>query len=235
MADERRKRGRERTYDAERTREVILNVAEALFAEHGFDGIAVDAIAKESGYNKSLLFQYFGDKLGLYTQVLKRADREMGELMARLAAPWLSDETATLQASQFKEFLTTMVRSLFDYMREHPRLVQMLNWEMADGWQTFIKIASQFPPEDSAQLGQVFHKAYRAGLLRSNFVPTIQLTMMLPMCQVYLAYLPLYKRLLSDDDVASMSRVIEAREYLVNFVIAGMMNCLPETKPEKEG
>lgn len=235
MSEPSRKRGRERVYDAEKTREVILNAAEALFAEHGFDGTSVDAIATQATYNKSLLFQYFGDKLGLYTQVLKRADREMGELMARLAAPWLSDETVVLHSSQFKTFLTTMVRSIFDYMLEHPRLVRILNWEMADGWKTFTKIASQFPPEDSAQLEQVFHKAYSAGLLRSDFIPIIQLTVMLPMCQVYLAYLPLYKRLLSDEDMTSTPRLMEAREYLVNFVVAGMMNSIPETKSEKEG
>jgi AcrR family transcriptional regulator len=87
MSESGRKRGRERVYDVQRTRQAILNAAEALFAEHGFDGTSVDAIASRAGYNKSLLFQYFGDKLGLYTQVLKRADRELGELMDRVITP----------------------------------------------------------------------------------------------------------------------------------------------------
>src|SRR5438067_12849186 len=102
MPEPKRKRGRERVYDAERTRETILNAAEAVFAEHGFDGTSVDAIAAEAGYNKSLIFQYFGNKLGLYTQVLKRADREMSELLARVFAPLLQDETAAAHAHQFR-------------------------------------------------------------------------------------------------------------------------------------
>jgi len=53
-----------------------------VFAEHGFDGTSVYAIAARASYNKSLLFQYFGNKLGLYAEVLKRADRDMGELLA---------------------------------------------------------------------------------------------------------------------------------------------------------
>jgi AcrR family transcriptional regulator len=234
MSEEKRKRGRERVYDAERTREVILNASEALFAEHGFDGTTVDTIAKKAGYNKSLLFQYFGDKLGLYTQVLKRADREMGELMARLAAPLLADETVALKASQFKEFLTTMVRSIFDYMSEHPRFVRMLTWEMADGWQTFAHIASQFPPEDTVRFDALFRKAHNAGLLRSDFMPVMQLTMMLPLCQTYLAYLPLYQRLLPHEEIAAAHRLADARAYLVDFVVAGMVNDMPETKDEKE-
>src|SRR5690349_4855689 len=97
-----KKRGRERIYDAERTREAILNAAEAVFAEHGFDGASMDVIARTSGYNKSLLFQYFGDKLGLYSQILKRADRQMAELVAQIFSALLTDETIVFDALQFR-------------------------------------------------------------------------------------------------------------------------------------
>src|SRR2546426_766171 len=70
MSDPELRRGR--THDAEGAREAILTAAEAVFAEHGFDGARIDAIAKSSGYNSSLLFHYFGDKLGLYAEVVKR-------------------------------------------------------------------------------------------------------------------------------------------------------------------
>jgi TetR/AcrR family transcriptional regulator len=226
MAESGRRRG-------ETTREVILTAAEAVFAQHGFDGARVDTIANVSGYNKNLIFRYFGDKLGLYTQVLKRADREMGELLARVFASGLSNETVALQTHQFRAFLATMVQTLFDYLLEHPRLVRMLTWEMAEGWQTFAQIASQFPPEDTALLEPLFNKARGAGLLRSDFVPMIQLTMMVPMCQAYLAYLPLYQRLLPGEDLSSASGLANAREYLVDFVVAGMMSGLPETRTEK--
>jgi TetR/AcrR family transcriptional regulator len=236
MTEPRRKRGRERVYDAQRTREAILSAAETVFAERGFDGTSVDAIASQAGYNKSLLFQYFGDKLGLYSQVLKRSDREMGELMGRAFAEvpsGLADESVVLRAEEFRAFLVTMVRSIFDYLLEHPRLVRILTWEMAAGWQTFAQIASQFAPEDRARATPLFQRAREAGLLRSDFVPTIQFTMLVPWCQIYLGYLPLYQRLLPGEDLASASGLADAREYLVDFVIAGMMSCLPETKAEK--
>ena len=233
MTEARRKRGRERVYDAERTRETILSAAEALFAEHGFDGTSMDAIAQASGYNKSLLFQYFGDKLGLYTQVLKRADRDMGELLRRVFASGLADETADSQADQLKAFLATMVETYFDYLLEHPRFLRMLTWEMAEGWQTFAQIASQFPPEDVDLLKPLIHKARGAGFLRSDFAPVIQFTMMLPMCQAYIAYLPLYQQLLPGEDLSSERGLASARRYLVDFVVAGMMDGLPEKKTEK--
>jgi len=223
MSEPKRKRGRERVYDAERTRETILNAAEAVFAQHGFDGTSVDAIAAEAGYNKSLIFQYFGNKLGLYTQVLKRADREMSELLTRVFAPLLQDETAASHPHQLRTFLETMIQTLFDYFLAHPRFVRMLTWEMAEGWQTFAQIASQFPAEDTDRFETLFHKARSAGLLRSGFVPVIQLTMVMQLCQAYLASLPLYQMLLPAEDLSSASALARAREYFVNFVVAGMI------------
>jgi hypothetical protein len=38
---------------------------------------------------------------------------------------------------------------------------------------------------------------------------------------------------LPDEDLASASRLADAREYLVDFVVAGMMGSLPKTKTEK--
>ncbi len=79
-----RRSGQGRVHDAEGTREAILDAAEEIFAENGFDGARIDAIAAKSGYNKSLIFHYFGDKLGLYAEVLRRADVETRELQARV-------------------------------------------------------------------------------------------------------------------------------------------------------
>ena len=166
------KRGRGR--DAEKTRETILDTAEAAFAEHGFDGARIDAIARASGYNISLLFQYFGDKLGLYVAVLKRADRELNSLLAGVLTPWLAGETLTSQAQGFRSFLETLVRMTFDHLVAHPRFLRILTWEMAEGWQTYAQIASQFSTEESGQFETLFQEAQSAGLLRSDFSPMIE-------------------------------------------------------------
>src|SRR6266849_5989322 len=95
---------RGRVHDAEGTREAILNAAEVVFAEHGFDGARIDAIAAQAGYNKSLIFQYFGDKLGLYAAVIGRADKDISELEARVLAPLLEDATVASDAHRFRAF-----------------------------------------------------------------------------------------------------------------------------------
>lgn len=225
MSEMRRKRGRERIYDAERTREAILSAAEALFAKHGFDGTSVDAIATQAGYNKSLLFQYFGDKLGLYASVLKRADREISEILARVFSPLLEDETLACDARRFGDFLRTTCGAFFDYMVEHPHIMRLFNWEQAEGWQIFTRIASQFEPGDLTRLEALFARARRAGLLRPDLDGVVMIVLIEQICWSAPAALPLYQLLLAGRDFSSAS-VLAAhiREQIVAFLVAGMMS-----------
>jgi len=109
MSDPGSRRGR--VHDAEGAREAILNAAEEVFAEHGFDGARIDAIAAKAGYNKSLLFQYFGDKIGLYAMVASRARKGIRELEARVLAPLLEDESVATDAHRFRKPLFPALRS----------------------------------------------------------------------------------------------------------------------------
>ena len=132
---------------AEKTRTAILDAAETVFAEHGFDGARIDAIAAASGHNKTLIFRYFGDKLNLYAEVLKRVDKQAGEPLMQLIEPLLGDETLLSDAHRFREFLKAALGTFFDYMTAHPRIMRMILWEHAEGWQTYVKVASLFEIE----------------------------------------------------------------------------------------
>ena len=224
MSEPGRKRGRERVYDAQRTREAILNAAEAVFAEHGFDGTSVDAVAAQAGYNKSLLFQYFGNKLGLYAEALKRADRDMGELLARVFAPLLSDETITSDANHWRHFLRTTFGALFDYMVEHPHVMRMLNWEQAEGWQTLAQIASHFEPTDLARLEALFESARRAGLLRPDLDVVVMVVLVQQICWSSAAALPLYQSSLAGRNFSSATALTHVREQIIDFLISGIMS-----------
>jgi TetR/AcrR family transcriptional regulator len=222
---------RGRVHDAEGAREAILNAAEEVFAEHGFDGARIDAIAAKAGYNKSLLFQYFGDKIGLYAMVTERARRDIRELEARVLAPLLEDKSVATDAHRFRNFLEAVIGALFDYLLEHLRLMRIIIWEQAEGWQTYIRMPLQFETEDIDQLRALFARAVSAGLIRSDIDPLIQLVMAEQMCWSYLASIPLYQMLLPGEDLSSTTALARVREYIVAFVVAGMMVGHPETKP----
>ena len=223
-----------RARDAKLARVAILDAAEAVFSQHGFDGARVEAIAKASGYNVSLLFQYFGDKLGLYAAVLQRAYSETMELQAQVLGRGLVDETIASHSHRFRTVLESVVQVTFDYLLGHPRLLHILTWEMAEGWQTYAHIASQFPPNESdKQLEVLFKSAWRAGWLRSDYSALIQLTLVFQVCQSYLAFLPLYQVMLPGEEVFSERALSGAREHLVRFIVAGMMIDLPQTTEER--
>src|SRR5579871_6906152 len=57
----------------EESRAAILDAAAREFADHGVAGARTDAIAKEAGVNKALLYYYFKDKETLYGAVLDDA------------------------------------------------------------------------------------------------------------------------------------------------------------------
>lgn len=204
-----------------------MDAAEEVFAQNGFAGARIETIAKASGYNTGLIFRYFGDKLGLYSEVLKRSDSEVSELMVNAFTPLFTDEAAASDADHFRAFLKGMIVTLFDYLLDHPSLVRILTWEMAGGWEMLAKTASQFPTENSERFVAFFHKAWTTGFLRSNFAFKIQFSLVMQICHVYLAYLPLYQMLLPGEDPAATGSMAQAREHLVNFIVAGMM-----TEPE---
>jgi TetR/AcrR family transcriptional regulator len=214
-------------HDAEGAREALLNAAEEVFAEHGFDGARVDSIAEKAGYNKSLIFQYFGDKLGLYGAVVRRADDETREMQDQ-ALTALRGKSALLSAVQMRNFLARYVGWYFDYLVEHPRIMRIFNWEHAEGWQTFSKIATQRDFDDVDQFMPIFQTLQREGLMRSELNPLLQFTAALFMIQVYLGLLPLSNVLMPGEDVASPAALAAAREYLVEFIVNGLL-----TSPKK--
>lgn len=57
----------------ENTKDKILNVAEALFAEKGFDGTSMGEIAKQVGINKASIYYYFESKDKLLEEILKNS------------------------------------------------------------------------------------------------------------------------------------------------------------------
>jgi TetR/AcrR family transcriptional regulator len=231
MTESERREGRAR--NARRTRTAILDAAEAVFAQHGFDGARVEAIANASGYNNSLLFRYFGDKLGLYIEVLKRADKEMSGLLARVFVPLLEDETITSDADRFRTFLSTTFGAVFDYMVDHPHFMRLLNWEQAEGVQTFASIASHFEPTDLMRFEALFSKALKAGLVRPDLDVIVMVVLVAQICWSALAALPLYQLVAGGREVASSTVLTHLREQIIVLLVTGVALDPSDEHPEE--
>lgn len=58
--------------DTKPAREAILEAAIEEFAEHGFDGVRMEHVARRAGFNKALVYRYFTDRQGLFHAALER-------------------------------------------------------------------------------------------------------------------------------------------------------------------
>jgi len=93
-------------------REKLINAAGKVFAEVGFDGATVRDICSRARINEAAIDDHFGDKLGLYTEVLRTSMFAQQEpaLNSSLAHP--SDPRAALRA---------LIHKWFERMREGGR------------------------------------------------------------------------------------------------------------------
>jgi AcrR family transcriptional regulator len=113
--------GRPKHADPEQTRVTILNAAEDEFAEHGFHGARMVAIAKRAGVTHGLLHYYFDSKDRLYEEVVGRLFRRHLGLFEQLASD------GTLVSAR------DLVLRSFDLFWEYPNQVRIMLWEMASG------------------------------------------------------------------------------------------------------
>lgn len=96
-----------------RTANRILDVAEALFAQHGYGATSLRDIAAQAGLQQPGLYKHFSGKDDLYRQVYDRALKPMTDLMdAILAGP---DE-------RFDELTDRMT----DLLAQHPNIARLL-------------------------------------------------------------------------------------------------------------
>ena len=64
--------GAKRVRDKDGKQRALLEAANEVFAEQGFDAAVTKEIARRAGCSESMLFHYFGDKQGIFEQVVSR-------------------------------------------------------------------------------------------------------------------------------------------------------------------
>jgi acetyl esterase len=87
--------------DPDGVRHNILHVAREIFAQKGLSGTRIDEIAARTSTSKRMIYYYFGDKEGLYREVLADAYRQTREAEDALELAGLSPEAALRKVAEF--------------------------------------------------------------------------------------------------------------------------------------
>jgi TetR/AcrR family transcriptional regulator len=107
---------------AEKTRAGILDAAEALFAERGFDATRLEDVAELVGIRRASIVYYFKDKRELYDAVLGDV---FGGLHDALAEVLVRGRTLTEQ-------IEVGVSAWVDYVGRRPSIARLVLREVAD-------------------------------------------------------------------------------------------------------
>ena len=103
------------------TREAILSASRAQFAEHGYDGATIRAIARDAGVDPALVHHYYGDKEKLFA--------------AAMQLPFIPSEVITAALTQ---------RDPSESLGTHMVRTALSVWESADvrdAFQTMLRSA----------------------------------------------------------------------------------------------
>jgi AcrR family transcriptional regulator len=117
-----RRPGRPRSQPIEQQRAQVLEAARAVFAQHGFHGATIEAMARRSGTPRPTVYELFGTKDELFDVVLADAAERV---VARLSASF--HESAEFGLEQFVRHNFAAVFDLFEHDRD--AVVVLLNAE----------------------------------------------------------------------------------------------------------
>lgn len=122
-----------RTRDRQATEARILEAAQSILVTDGPSGFGVNAVARQAGVDKQLIYRYYGGLDGL-----------LEALGIRLAEWWQEKLMAGLPdkpAASYGELIELLALRLLAIMRTEPLALQTLLWELT-GSESFVKSLS---------------------------------------------------------------------------------------------
>jgi len=120
-------RSPERERNAARTREAVLDAAEQLFAQRGYEATSLTEVGAAAGVSRGTPGYFFHSKERLYRAVLERC-------LERVRAAVRSGRERALASEEPPEVvLAGAVGEYFDFINANPHFVRLLEWEALSG------------------------------------------------------------------------------------------------------
>jgi AcrR family transcriptional regulator len=112
-----------RRLSAEQRRHSILQAANEVFGERGYEHVRIDDVAAAAGISKALIYEHFASKQELYIELMNNAAQEMlGLLVQAASAPGMEGALRMENAAA----------AGFRYVQEHPHAFHMFVRDVTD-------------------------------------------------------------------------------------------------------
>ena len=144
--------------------QAILNAAEVLFAQKGFDAVSMSAIAKLADTSKPNIYHHFKNKNQLYLAVLKAAVKRSSALL----------DTLEHAPGTFREHLTGFAAGQLNNILTHERSTQlMLRETLSEGSQYGQEITRLVMGEVFSRLVAMVRQGQQVNEFRKEIDPTL--------------------------------------------------------------
>ena len=109
----------------EKTEAKLLQAIAEVLAEKGFGKLGVNAVARQAGVDKVLIYRYFGDLNGLMEAYAKSNDfwPSVDDLLAHV------EGQVALSDMAFSDAFSEVFRRYADAIRSRPLTLEILSWE----------------------------------------------------------------------------------------------------------
>ncbi|MEU1199402.1 TetR/AcrR family transcriptional regulator [Streptomyces sp. NPDC005813] len=132
-------------------RRAILDAAEALLAEQGYEAATLKAIGERAGIPTASVYHYFSDRHQVDAELLQR---HVGQMEPLLGAALQNPEPRTLRAAA-----DAVIDPMLGYFRSHPSCVEL--W-YAGRHDVLVELVRAF---DEAQAERLWHFLVERGLI----------------------------------------------------------------------
>jgi AcrR family transcriptional regulator len=156
MADTRT--GRKRRMRAPERRKQLLEVARKVFGRRGYHTVTMDAVAREAGVTKPILYDHFPSKRELYLALLE-ADLDL--LRTRL-------HTALQAPTGNRQRIRASFQAYFDFVDDHAEGFRLLMQEAIGAEREFREMVGQFRNEVLKEVAELILRESKGNLDRNE-------------------------------------------------------------------
>ena len=134
----------------------IGTVAEALFAERGFDGTSIREIAEQAGATKALIYHYYDSKEALYQTLLEEA---VSGVVTQI-------EAIVADGSEPEAQIRAVVQALIDAYHDAPHRFQMVQRTIDDHHAVAAVLAERWFSRAHRSVQDIVTRGVRQGELK---------------------------------------------------------------------
>jgi AcrR family transcriptional regulator len=199
-----------RPRNSAKTKASILAAARVEFADRGFEGARVDAIAERAGANKRLLYHYFGNKEELYRAVLLDAYQEIRR----------GERALSLDQYDPGQAMDRLVRFTFRHFLANPWFPRLLGTENIENAR-FLKTLPDIKALHSPLVGQIaaiLQRGAATGIFRQDVDP-VQLYISVAALGFFYVSNTATLSVIFERDLSSVGMVQEREAHAVQMVL----------------